>query len=358
MKIKVAVLDDDQNYLKKMGSCFTSLFSDKIEMYSFSDMEAAFKGINEGPKKIDIFLANQNFDIDTDRIPPNCGFAYLVDTIGIDNYKNQKTICKFQKIELIYKQMLDIYADVADVVISAGQSDGNDALVLSFVSAGGGDGSSSVAAGCAKYLAGVGKKVLYLNLEQFGSSSVFFEADGTSDLSDIILAIRNNKANLTLKLESFVKHDVSGVYFFESCKMAFDVMEINPNDMQRLLHELKALGKYDYIIIDMDFNFNDREVEVMKESYRIVFVNSGMEISNLKLKKVLDAIAIFEQENRINIIPKINMIYNKFDSRASKLLSLPEIEELGGIKIFDEKDTKQVVQNISENKIFENFIVE
>ena len=139
MKIKVAVLEEDQNYLKRMVGYFTSLFSDKVEMYSFSEMETAFKAINEGAKKIDLFLASQNFDIDTFRLPKNCGFAYFVDTLGIDNYKGEKAVCKYQKAELIYKQMLNIYADVADVVIAVGQSDGNDALVLSFVSACGGE---------------------------------------------------------------------------------------------------------------------------------------------------------------------------------------------------------------------------
>jgi len=357
MKIKVAILDDDQIYLRRIVGYFTSILADKVEIYSFSDLETALTTINEGPKKMDVFLASPGFDVDISKLPKNLGFAYFVDSPDIDNYREQPAICKFQKAELIYRQMLSIYADATDVIISHNSNDENDAIILSFVSACGGDGSSSVAAACAVNLANAGKKVLYLNLEQFGSSNVFFEAGGNFDLGDIIFAIKSNKSNITVKLESAVKHDISGVFYFESCKMAFDVMEINPNDMQRLLYELNSLGKYDYIIIDMDFNFNDREVEVMKESYRIIFVCSGSEISNMKMNKALNAITIFEQQNKIALVPKINIIYNKFEPNKCTMMQEQDVEMIGGINMFADNEPKQIVRDIAANRIFEKFMV-
>lgn len=352
MKIKVAVLDEDQIYLKRLTGYFTTEWPNKVEIYSFSDLSTAMKMIKEGPKKLDLLLASTEFGVDVSELSSGTGFAYLVDTPGIDNYKGQPAICKFQKAELIYRQMLSVYADVTNVVLAANNDD-NRSVILSFVSACGGDGSSSVAAGCAINFARAGKRVLYLNLEQFGSSKVFFEAGGNFDLGDIIYAIKSNKSNLTVKLESAVKHDVSGVFYFESCKMAFDVMEINPNDIKRLLFELNSLGKYDYIIIDMDFNFNDREVEALKESYKIVFVGSGTEISNIKLQKALSAIRIFEQENDIALMPKINILYNKFVSDKCKLLTDSEVETLGGINRIDMDDCRQVVREIAQKGVFE-----
>lgn len=82
--------------------------------------------------------------------------------------------------------------------------------------AGGGVGSSSLAAACALNFAARGRSVLYLNLEKFGGSSQFFSGEGQFDMSDVVLSLKSRKANLALKLESYVRRDPRGVFFFAS----------------------------------------------------------------------------------------------------------------------------------------------
>lgn len=358
LKIRVAILEEDQIFLKRISNAFSNRFPEELEIYSFTDIELALNAINERNAKVDLLLAGEGFDINVQKLPSNCGFAYFVDSLEIGTLRGQKTICKFQKAELMYKEMLAIYADITEVVPRVVNNSGDrEAVILSFVSASGGTGSSTTAAACAKRLARANKKVLYLNLEQFGSSRDFFEAGGTFDLSDVIYAIKSHKSNLTVKLESTVKHDVSGVFFFDSCKMAFDVMEINPDDMNRLLEELKALGKYDYVVVDMDFGFQKREVEVMKQAFRIVFVSDGTEISNTKLKKGIDALSIFEQQKELKLMPKVTLLYNKFASKTGQMLENADIKVLGGIPRLDGAETAMVVNHIAEMGVFDSFLM-
>lgn len=65
------------------------------------------------------------------------------------------------------------------------------------------------------------------------------------DMSDIIFALKSKKANLAMKLESCVKQDGSGVYFYSQSKIALDMHELNSEDIMRLLSELKLYGEYD-----------------------------------------------------------------------------------------------------------------
>lgn len=357
MKIKVAILDTDSNYLLRISNAFGSMFAEEVEVYSFTEEKTAFEMIQSGNCKADLLLAGEEFEINPEELPKNCAFAYFVSNTQIDNLRGQKAICKFQKAELIYREMLSLYADVSEVVIGTGNHGEKNTLILAFMSASGGTGSSSAAAACAKRLAKGNKKVLYLNLEQFGSAKDFFEAGGTFDLSDVIFAIKSNKTNLSMKLESIVKHDVSGVFFFDSCRMAFDVMEINPDDMHRLLEELKALEKYDYIIIDMDFSFNKREVEVMKQAFRIVFVSNGTVIANNKLQKALDALNVFEQKQELKLMPKVNLLYNNFRSKTGKTLDRSDIKTLGGISRIDSADMNQIIEYIVGMNVFNSFLM-
>ena len=101
MKIKVAVLEKDKSYLNRLVTAFGAKYADKFEVYSFTDPEIALQTIRE--IKTDVLIAGEIFDIDLAQIPKRCGFAYLVDSPDIDTLSGQRTICKFQKADLIYK---------------------------------------------------------------------------------------------------------------------------------------------------------------------------------------------------------------------------------------------------------------
>lgn len=100
-------------------------------MYSFSDLEVALKTINEA--KTDILVASDDFDINVDKLPDRCVFAYLVESSDIDMLNNQRTISKFQKTDLIYKQVLSIYSENASNITGFKITD-EDCKIIAFSS--------------------------------------------------------------------------------------------------------------------------------------------------------------------------------------------------------------------------------
>ena len=40
--------------------------------------------------KIDVFIAGDEFDVDFDKIPKQCGFAYFVDSPDVGSFNNRK----------------------------------------------------------------------------------------------------------------------------------------------------------------------------------------------------------------------------------------------------------------------------
>ena len=112
MKIKLAILENDRNYLTRVVTVFNTKYADKFEIYSFTDATIALSTLDSN--RIDVFVANESFDIDVTALPKRCGFAYFVDSADVDTVKDQRAICKFQKIDLIYKQILSLYAEKAN----------------------------------------------------------------------------------------------------------------------------------------------------------------------------------------------------------------------------------------------------
>ncbi|MEG2813099.1 MAG: AAA family ATPase [Oscillospiraceae bacterium] len=353
MKIKLAVLDQDKNYLNRIASVFMSKFADKIEFYSFSDQEVAISSL--ATTKIDVLLSSTAFSIDMATLPKRCGFAYFVEATDVTKYNDQKTICKFQKAEMIYKGILGIFSEHVSNSTGIKSDDDSTTKIIALVSASGGVGSSTVAAACAKYFALKDKKVLYVNLEQFGSADMFFQGDGQFDFSDIIYAIKSKKTNLSLKLESNVKQDASGVYFFSSTKNALDLMELKPEDIKELFVTLTKMGVYDYIIADIDFSICETTIEILKTAKSILFVSDGSDISNAKFLRAFNSFNILDEQRDVSILGNLSIFYNKFSNKTGNMLELENsnVITVGGAPKYQNATSEQVIQELMTLDIFE-----
>lgn len=353
MKIKLAILEKDVNYLNRIVSVFETKYSEKLEIYSFTDLDSALANLDSA--KIDVLVAGDVFDIDVSKLPKRCGFAYFVDSPEIESLNDQRAICKFQKGELIYKQILSIYSENASNV--SGLKIGDDACqVIAFTSPCGGVGTSSLAAACALRYASKGKKTLYLNLEKFGSSDDFFNAEGQFDMSDIVFALKSKKANLPLKLESCVKQDARGVSFYSQTKLALDMLELNAEDIERLISEIKLNGGYDYVVIDTDFGIDADDLRILRQAHVVAWVSDGSETANTKLARAYSAISIKEQNEESPITSRMVLVYNKFSSKTGKVLADNGLKNIGGIPKYEHANVSQVVGQLSTMDVIDKII--
>lgn len=352
MKIKLALLDKDINYLNRLAMVFNTQYADKMEIHLFTGADSIYENLES--EKIDALIASDVFDIDMDEIPARCAFAYFVESMGIESVKNQKAICKFQKAELIYKQILNIYADKAALV--TGKKHGESGVrTIMFTTFSGGTGCSSLAAAFASKVAQRNKKVLYLNLEKMGDAGLFFDGEGQLSLSDVIYALKSKKANLSLKIQSSVKTSTEGVNYFAAPKMALDVMELKVNEVSELLDEVQSCG-YHYVIVDAGFNFDDMGYMLWKKADEVVLVSDGSEIANSKFERAYNSMKIIQGKDEKLRLEKANLIYNKFSNKTSKTMAGIDVNELGGIPKYEHATTKQVMRQIASAGILDKLM--
>lgn len=275
MKIKLALLDSDQNYLNRIVTAFNIKYADKLEIYSFTKLESAMAALE--PSRIDVLVASDTFVVESSALPKRCQLAYFVESADVDSVNDQRAICKFQKADLIYRQILSIYSEYAGS--ASGLKLGDDSCkVIAFTSPCGGVGSSTMAAACALHYAARGKRTLYLNFERFGSSDAFFAAEGQFDMSGIIFALKSKKTNLSMKMESCVKQDPRGVYFYSQSKVALDMLELGADEIGRLISEARLSGNYEYVIADLEFGMDRASLQILRQAGAIVWTGDGSEI--------------------------------------------------------------------------------
>lgn len=353
MKIKLAILEKDHNYLDRIVSVLSSKYTDNFEIYSFTNHDIALSALDES--RIDVFVAAEGFEIDVTQLPKRCAFAYLVESANLDTFNNQRAIGKFQRADLIYRQILSIYSEYAGSVTMIKEGDGT-ATILAFLPVSGGCGSSTMAAACALHFSSQGKKTLYLNLEKLGIANSFFNGEGQFDMSDIIYTLKSKKANISLKLESCVRQDPRGVFFFSKSKYALDMQELSSDDILRLISELRQSSSYDVIIIDFDFELNKKMMGIYCQAHTVVWVGDGSEISNTKMSRAFTALSTLEQNADIPLTSKLVLLYNKFSSKTGKTLTDIGVKTIGGAPKYEHATTVQVLRQLSSMDLFEKLL--
>ena len=310
MKIRVGLYDQDTRYINKLVNYFNVHYSESLEMHTFSSIDAIFEQIKK--HRLDLLLIDPESVEESFSVPQSVGMAYFSTNAGIDTIRGKKTICKFQKSELIYKEILNLYSEL-DKNVSIKAWKGNCDIHL-FIGASGGVGTSTIAAACARNLAENGRKILYLNLESTGIVDEFFKGEMNYGLSDILYAIKSNHSNLILKLTSMVDKDPCGVNFLRPFAVSLDEEEMTAEDLETLIDTLISTGNFDSMVIDMDSVATEKRNLVANRADNIFLITSGLPISNRKLAKKLQEFNLIDERDDSRLFPHVQVMYNRFGS--------------------------------------------
>ncbi|MBQ9885710.1 MAG: AAA family ATPase [Lachnospiraceae bacterium] len=349
MKIRLMILDGSEDYIDRLSLALISKY-DNIEVHAFTKPESAMEAISR--EHIHVLLVNEKFAFDRTLIPAGCGFAYLAEASDVISIRECRAVSKYQNVELIYKEILDIYSEQAAGTALKSDS-GHITRLYSFVSAAGGTGCSTVAAAFALYAASLDKKVLYLNMELVSSTEFFFSGDGRHCISDVIYALKAGRANLRLKLESMAKRDRRGVFFYDKQRFVQDMQELEFKDVEALIRELSLAGTYDYIVADIGTHISECTEFILKKSDEILVISDASDVSNMKLVSFYDYIKILSDYDSGDLSDKLILIYNKSKNYIPDTKDKLNIRCIGEIPPFD--TTVDVVGCIPAN-IFKNLL--
>ncbi len=352
MKLRLVILDTDEVYIKRFVEVINNRFRE-LELYSFTELDIAMDNIKNN--KLDVFLASTDFDIDPSELPTRCAFAYFTTDNGIQSYKGQKAVCKFQKAEYIYRAVVGLYAEVCSNITE--RIGGNsDTRIIVFSTPAGGTGNSVVAASCATFLAKQNKKVLYLNLESMGTTDCYFDDEGHGDFSDVIYALKSKNSNVAMKIKSVVRTNANKVKFIASCGQPMDRCELTAEDVHVLFEELSKAMEFEYVVVDSDFSLNGVERAILECADDIVVVSDGNRQTNRKIDNAVMCLKIMDEEKGSRIADKIKVCYNRFSNKSGVVLTNDEIQTLGGIQRYKDATIPQLMDEISGKMIFNRFI--
>ena len=295
-------------------------------------------------------------------MPSNCGFAYFCESNSITSLYGERTIGKYQKIELIYKELLSIFSESSSYNLENTNSTDEKCNIIMFSSAAGGVGCSTLAVASAIHLAKRQKQVLYLNLELFGGAENYLTTQasqsGQSNFDNVIYALKSKRANIPLKIESNTLVSDENVNYFNSSKLSLSIDELTCEDIESLLTEISLMNKYDYVIVDKGLDFNKKTWSILEKANKIVLISDGSLISNFKTERALQSLNVLEKKNNAQISQKILIAYNKFSSKngCSSVIEFVEMTVVHWYSSIILISNAEILNSISNMDIFNNLI--
>lgn len=344
MRIKLAVLNHDEKFLKRLSDIFQKRYSDAINMTCFSDNVVFYKNIEE--LKPDIILLDETDMVDQSSLPQNIITGVFSEEPDGNEIHGYPVVFKYQKAEKICQDILNLYDCTFSEEMISGLKESGTRSVL-FTSAQGGCGTSVAAASYTLRCAKDQKKVIYLSLDNFGNSNLYFSGENEYSFSDVIHFLKEKNGNLYRKIDSLIQKDLSGVHFFNPCRNACDMMELQDEELYVLLYNLAKHGRYEEIIIDYSRDLNVRILEIMKRySDRIVYVTDGSPEGMDKFQRFCEAVKTIEDRDPCNITEKAVLLYNRFVS-GGRMISESMFPVAAGILNYEDVSGKDLLEKIA-----------
>ena len=176
-------------------------------------------------------------------------------------------------------------------------------------------------------------------------------------MSDLIFALKSKKPNFHLKLESCVKKDNRGVYFFSHPKIVLDRLELKDDEVITLLQELKSVGEYDYIILDLDFSLKSSVLDIYRQAQALVMVNDGSTAGNLKTKRAYEALSTIEANAEAPLTARLGVVYNRFSSVRGEMAQIEGLRLIGGVPVYTGGTTEQILEQVSNSDMFDKLLM-
>ena len=355
MKIRIALVSEDLQYVKRLTNSLDAKYFESVTVCSYSSLEAFLNALST--TRIDVALISETFEYSH---PVNARYASAI--LCVDRTRagleGKRCIEKYQRVEMIYKEIVDLFSEIAGSASFDPENGEISSRVIGFFSPGTGSGATSVSLAFAKTLAASGRRVLYLSYSHNDNSDLVLSDEGHHSMSDIIRALKSKKTNLKLKLSSNLKHDASGVYFYSVCNNLLDYYEFTDEEKVLLLKTFattantpdETLQGFDFIILDFEFVISDACAEMLKMMYKIYAVVSVNDSCEKKFKRLYDVLPYFEEQRGINFLGRLAVICNKCPRNLNMIQT--DANVVGSIPLLPDKPFAETVNSLCSAPVF------
>lgn len=352
MIIKVLVLSDDEEYSVRFKKAIENKYSDNFRVFFLNNVEHLHKQIILFHP--DLLVLDEKFaDVEIDDAI-HVGIACFVENNNFEKLNDRMAIFKYQELSKIVTCLFELFSEYQKgIAASVKNSVGTKQKIITFMSPAGGCGTSTMAASCAQHLAEKGEKVLYVNFNPFDSVDDFFQADGEFGLSRVLYSLEMDNDSTIIKIESSIRQDHHGVYFFSNPDSSMDLISISDQIYDRFFEVMKKIPYIEWIIVDTSCLMDSNMIKQMNRSYATIIVSDGKKSSLNKVIKFSSALQDIEAQELSVPWERICIVYNYFRTLENMKIEMSPFKEIGTMSYIANASVSEIVNYISGSAVFD-----
>ena len=337
MKIKLLIASDDKDYCDHLSNVLLTEYASEFNVSVCSCAQTLESKLKE--QRYDVALFDSLF-CESPK-PDNIALPLVLwhEDNDLAVQEDYIRIRKYQRISSMFNEIME---QLAGVTIDFKSVDSGKAKITAVWSPSGGVGKTSVALALSANKASDGKQVIYLNLELFSGTSVFFDTSGKS-ISALFEMLESSSGNKSALIKSILCRDsITGISYFR-CPDYFDDMNILSVDI--ILSLITACSEItDELIIDMSCLCDERARAIFDIADKIYLVTDSSKTSHAKMKQFISHNNIFSQ-----IKEKTELVANK-DALPNELFP-GEVIKLPRVHLADESAAyKSLAVSLMKNR--------
>lgn len=337
-RINLVIGDTDDAYLEGLVNFIIRNYSHRFLVSSFTKRERLEKYLSDAACGTDILLLGTGlYSGSFEEYGAQC-LAVLSEEKEDTGTGGTPVINKYQQGHKLVASILDLYSGKSNSK-TINDSLGKNCRIISVASPQGGSGKTCIAVSSCIQCARKGLQVFYLNLEDFNSTSSFFNCTGHPSFSDIIFYLKEKNKNLPLKIEASKAIDpVWGIHFFSPPESDSELNEMTFEDIKELIEKIKALGIYDFIFIDMSGRADAKSLELLGFSDEVILTLNDGTYSKTKFDRFMKAFDRPIQADSGDFKSRLKLVRNRcrqdmtegmlFESYTNEIdvINIPEID--------------------------------
>lgn len=315
MKIKLLVAASERDYAEHLSRVLSEKHTDTFDV-SICTSVASFQDMLDR-RCFDVVLVDEAF---CDGVNMNNARLVLMlwDITQENEHRNgYGWLKKYQRISSLIGGIFEVYSEISQNCDCSGSSKSK---IISVWSPAGGVGKTTAALAYAARKVADGKSSIYLNLENFSSTPVYFNNVSKS----ISSAFEKLDINVALYLRGISKTDSdSGITYFAAPTNYDDINILTADDMASLTTACASIA--DELVVDLPSVCDERVRRVFDISDYVLIVVDGSDTSMAKLRQFLNQHNVYDRIKEKCVLVS-NKGSNYRDTGIDRVVSLPYVQ--------------------------------
>lgn len=315
-KPKVIIADEDSNYIVPLQFKLIMEFFCKIDLEIITD-HAYFDTYFAKPQKAEILIISDEW-YESALLRHNIQNIFVMmeqDDEGNDALEdlNVHRIFKYTSIKEIFNEIAGKSADTLKIAAY----EKRETQIIVVTSAAGGVGKTTVSMGVAASLSKNFKKVLYINASRLQCFQNLLANETLISSPEVYSDLLNPKDDIYEKIKHVVRHEIFS--YLPAFKAPLLSIGLDYSIYKKIIISAQKSNDFDYIIVDAENNFDDKLIELLDLSDKVIVVTTQA------VQSVLNTNLFASNVNGINT-NKYLFICNNFNIDQDNVLINPDMK--------------------------------